>query len=98
VKALGGGLVHVAGANGGHHRKPAHGVQPGADDAAVDAVVAVVAHQFGPHVNAGSDQAGRERDHTQAQGLVENNFLLPKLAQTLDELVLKHNGGDIGGD
>jgi hypothetical protein len=29
----------VASANGGHHRKPAHGVQTSADDAAVDAAV-----------------------------------------------------------
>jgi hypothetical protein len=52
VQALLGRLVHVARANGGHHGQAAHGIQPGADHAAVDAVVGIVAHQLGPHVDA----------------------------------------------
>ena len=43
-------LVHVARADGGHHRQAAHRVERGADHAAVQALVAVVPDQLRPHL------------------------------------------------
>ena len=69
-----GGFAHVLGANGGHHGQSAHGVQPGADHAAVDAVVGIVAHQLRPHVDARHHLLRGNAGDLEPQQLVEDDL------------------------
>jgi hypothetical protein len=83
----------VSRANGGHHGQAAHGVQPGADHATVDAVVAVVPDQFGLHGNVrGHHALRRDGCNFQAQHRVENDGFLKDLFQALDKFGLKLDG------
>ena len=92
VQALQRRLVHVACAYGGHDGQPAHGVQAGADDAAVDPVESEVPHQLRAHVDA-RDYAGRlQRSNLQAQNLVEDNALFKNGFEAGDKFFFKHHG------
>ena len=68
-------LVHVACADRRHHREPGHGVERGADDAAVQPLVQVVADQLRPHLEVAADAGGREGVDAQADEMVERNAL-----------------------
>ena len=96
VQALLGRLVHVAGTDGGHDGQAAHGVQPGADDAAVHPVVAEVPHQFAAHVDAGGDMVRVQAGDLQAQHLVEDDPFFKDGLEALDEGGLEFGGGGCG--
>jgi hypothetical protein len=95
-QALLGRLVHVARADGRHHRQAGGGVQHRADHAAVQALVLVVADQLGPHVDAAAHALARQLGHLQAQQGVEDDALLEQLRQAGDEGGLEGPGGDRG--
>ena len=76
-------------ADGRHHGQPAHRVQPGADDAAVNAVVGIVPDEFMPHINARRDPVGLERRDLQTEQLVENNFFFKDGGESGHELFFK---------
>jgi len=52
-------------------------------------VVGEVAHQIGPHVDAGGGQFGAQGLDLQAQHLVEDDLLFKDAAQAVDELGLE---------
>ena len=89
VKALQRQLVHVARADGGHHRQPAHRIQTGADDTPVDAVETEMADQLRAHVDACGHLRGREAGDLQAEYLVEDDALLEDGLQAGDEFGLE---------
>ena len=89
LQPLQGRLVHVARANGRHHGQPAHRVESGADNAAMNTVVGIVADQFMAHVEARRDPVGLERRDLQAEQLVEHNFFFKDGRQSGDELFFK---------
>ena len=92
VQALLGRFVHVTRADGGHAGQAAHGVEPGADHAAVDAVIAVVAHELVPHVDARGDAFGFEAGDLQAKHLVEDDFFFKDGSQAGHEFGLEFGG------
>ena len=97
VQALLRRLVHMVRANGGHHRQPAHGVQAGADDAAVHPVESEMPHQLGAHGDA-CDHTGRlQRGDLQAQELVKDNALFKNGLQAGNKFLFKHHGRRGGG-
>ena len=71
-----------------HQRHAAERVERGADHAAVQPAVGVVAHQLGPHVQAHAHVGGVQRLDLQAQQLVEADALLPQLGHRIVELLL----------
>ena len=85
VQALLGGFVHVARADGRHHCQATHRVQPGADHAAVNTVVGVVAHQLVPHVDAGRYPLGHDGGDLEAQRFVEDDAFFKNAFQALQE-------------
>ena len=89
VQALLGRFVHVLGAERGHHGQATHGVQPGTDGAAVDAVVGKVADELGAHGDAAGGAVGTQLGHLEAQHLVENDFFLEQLGQGGNEFGLE---------
>lgn len=78
-------LVHVARADGRHHGQAAHGVQPRADHAAVDALVAVMPDELGFHRNTRRHALGRDLSDLQAQHAVEGDLLLEDVLERRDE-------------
>ena len=93
MQALSGCLVHMTRANGGHHGQAAHGVQPGADDAAVNPVETEVADQVPFHVDAPAHLGGFERCDLQSQHLVENNHFLKDFFKSVDEFIFELDRG-----
>jgi hypothetical protein len=92
LQALGGGFVHVLGRQRSHDGRAADGVQHGADDTPMDAVVGKVPHQLRPHVDAGLHTFGRDLDHFQAQGFVEDDFFFVDFAKAFNVFGLKDHG------
>ena len=60
-----------------------HGIQPGADDSTVQAVLTGVPHQFGTHLYAATDSLRSDPRDLQAQGFIENNGLFRDVRQYL---------------
>ena len=86
-------FIHMPRANRSHDRQPTHGVQPGADHAAVHTVVGVVANQLATHIHPCRHPVCLDRRDPQPQHLVENNQFFEYLFQTLHELGFKFNIG-----
>jgi hypothetical protein len=61
------------------------------------AVVGVVAHQLGLHVDPPRHPIGPQVHHLQAQHLVEDDLLFKDGAQPVNELGLERRGGRRGG-
>ena len=61
----------------------------GADHAAVQALVRVVADQLGPHLDVAGHAFGRDRGDAQAEQAVEDDALLEDVLQAVDELGLE---------
>ena len=93
VQALLGRLAHVLGANGGHHGQATHGIQPGTDHPAVDAVVGIVAHQLRPHVDARHHLLRGNAGDLEPQQLVEDDLLFKDGGEPGEELGFEHDGG-----
>ena len=69
--------------------RPPIASSPGADHAAVQAAVAVVADQLFAHRYVAADAVARDRVDAQAEHAVEDDALLEDLAQPFDELGLE---------
>ena len=95
-RALLGRLIQVLGANCGHHGQPTHGIQSRADHASVDAVVGVVAHQVGLHVDAAHHAVRRQGGDLEPQDLVEHNLFFKDGLEPGNELGLESLG--LGGN
>jgi hypothetical protein len=92
VHALRRRLVHVAGADRGDDRQTGHGVERGADHAAMQALVGRVAEELWPHRQAAVDAPRPDRDDAQAEHLVEGDGLLEQCAQRFDVFGLEDDG------
>jgi hypothetical protein len=66
-----------------------HGVERRADDAAVEALVGIVADQLGAHREMAADAGGGELVDAQAEHGVERDALLEQLRQRRHELGLE---------
>ena len=93
AQPLGRRLGHVARADRRHHGEAGHGVERRADDAAVQALVRVVADQVGPHRQMAADAVGGERVDAQAEDVVERNAFLEERGQAADELLFERGRG-----
>jgi hypothetical protein len=87
-------FVEVTRADRRHHGEPGHRVERRADDAAVQALVRVVADQLGPHREVAGHALAGERVDAQAEDRVERDPLLEQLRQPGDELGLERRRRD----
>jgi hypothetical protein len=85
-------IVHMLGRNGRHHSQPAHGVQAGADHAAMNALVGRMSDQIRSHGDMPLHQRGRDLADLQTDRLIEGHARFKDLAQAGDELRLELHG------
>lgn len=91
AQPLHGRLVHMAGTDGGHHRQTAHGIEPGADDAAVDAVVAEMSYQLWLHLDTGTHLRRPQVVDFQAEHPIKRNHFFEYFFEPVDKFFLKNN-------
>ena len=88
-------FMRITRADGVHHRQATHGIQRGADHAAVDAIVAIMADQLGAHLQHGfADQRGAAGG-AQAEQLVEGDLFFEDLDRSTQELLLQNDLGQL---
>ena len=70
----------------GHHGQPAHGIEPRADDTAMNALVGLMPYQLMPHGDMPVHQRGCDLVNLEPYRLVEGNALFKNIAQARQKL------------